>query len=227
MFKQKQIKKYFSILKIALLIFCSGVMMTYAVTPKGLEGRIKSAQKQQMEIHINAQRIRTEKGLVQQEVEVLQTKINAYNEEIRLDKEEWQRLERVVDLSKELLDIENGVLSPSITKIGASEGVQELVRYAYSKRGLDFVLTLDAENGLWQIDRKSNIVGANGYSDFGLCQLNMKYHEPFIRSAEFKNGNAQIDYCAGVWDNAMKRGIIRTTFYGYNTRHNNLKNFKI
>jgi len=62
------------------------------------------------------------------------------------------------------------------------------------------------------------IVGANGYSDFGMCQLNMQWHEPFIRSEEFKDPYKQIDYCYEVYQDGIKRGKIRTTFYGYNHR---------
>ena len=61
---------------------------------------------------------------------------------------------------------------------------QDLINYAYKKGGRDFLLTLNGENGIWQWDRKSDRVGANGYSDYGLCQLNGQYHAKFI----FANG---------------------------------------
>ncbi len=114
-----------------------------------------------------------------------------------------------------------------MTKVGASEGVQKIVDYAFQLGGKDFVLTLEAENGLWKSDRKSDKVGANGYSDFGLCQLNMEYHEPFIRSQEFNNPYKQIDYCYEVWKKAINQGRIKTTFYGYNRRHVVISNFHL
>lgn len=67
--------------------------------------------------------------------------------------------------------------------------------------------------------RKSDIVGANGYSDFGLCQLNRQWHWKFIDSPEFQDPFKQIDYCWGVYQDAINKDRIKTTFYGYNNRH--------
>lgn len=108
--------------------------------------------------------------------------------------------------------------------------MQDLVNYAYKIGGKDFLLTLEGENGLWKWDRKSGMVGANGYSDYGLCQLNGQYHASFIFAnganlkagwgKDFQDPYKQLDYCLGVWKDAIAKGRITTTFYAYNVRHN-------
>lgn len=84
------------------------------------------------------------------------------------------------------------------------------------------MFTLEAENGRWDINAINR--NRNGSFDKGLCQLNSQYHSPFINSKEFKDWRKQIDYCWGVWQDAIKKGRIRTTFYGYNHRYTRSKN---
>lgn len=96
---------------------------------------------------------------------------------------------------------------------------QELIKFANSLGGKDFVLTLDAENGEWTTDRRSMQIGVNGHWDWGICQLNYQWHAPFIDHEEFNDPYKQIEYCWGVYQDGMKRGIIHRTFYGYNNRH--------
>lgn len=38
-------------------------------------------------------------------------------------------------------------------------------------------------------------------------------------SKSWYSWNAQVDYCISVWTDAKKRGIMKTTFYGYNVRN--------
>jgi CTP:phosphocholine cytidylyltransferase-like protein len=90
---------------------------------------------------------------------------------------------------------------------------------------MDFVLTLDSENGTWNKNRMSMIVWANGYRDQGICQLNRKYHIKFINSPEFQNEYKQVDYCWEVWKKGVLKNRLETTFYWYNTRDRNRKNF--
>ena len=116
-----------------------------------------------------------------------------------------------------------------------NEEIQNLVNYAYSLWGKDFLLTLEWENGLWKWNRKSTLVWSNGFSDYGLCQLNAKYHGKFIFansvnlhagfSENFKDPYKQIDYCWGVFQDGVKRGIIASTFYAYNTRHDKAQRY--
>lgn len=114
--------------------------------------------------------------------------------------------------------------------------IQDVINYAYKKGGKDFLLTLEGENGLWKWDRKSGIVGSNGYSDYGLCQLNAQYHGKFIFangynlkdgfSNQFKDPYKQVDICFEVWQDAFEKGRIKTTFYAYNNRHNKAGRFE-
>lgn len=95
---------------------------------------------------------------------------------------------------------------------------QDLINYAYKVGWKDFLLTLDGENWLWTANRKSNIIWANWYYDFGICQLNKKYHKSFINSKEFEDPYKQVDYCFGVWQDAIKKWRLKTTFYAYRHR---------
>lgn len=105
---------------------------------------------------------------------------------------------------------------------------QDLINYAYKKGGRDFLLTLNGENGIWQWDKKSDMVGSNGYSDYWLCQLNGQYHAKFIFAnganskdgwgKDFQDPYKQVDYCFEVFHDAIKKGMIFTTFYAYRNR---------
>lgn len=90
----------------------------------------------------------------------------------------------------------------------------EIIKYAsiISSNNLDFIGTLEAENGLWRIDRVSK-KNRNGTQDFGLCQLNSRYHSNFIKSPDFKDYKKQINYCWKVYQ------ARPTAFYGYFKRH--------
>lgn len=85
-----------------------------------------------------------------------------------------------------------------------------------------FVLTLNAENGLWFKNRKSP-VNSNWYRDMWLCQLNRKYHYNFIDSKDFQDPYKQIDYCSEVFQKWLERmwrlkTYKNTTFYWFNVR---------
>lgn len=114
-----------------------------------------------------------------------------------------------------------------IIKKWVNDEINKLVNYAYDLWWIDFVLTLEAENWLWKWDRRSMIIWANWHWDYGLCQLNYQWHKPFIDSEEFKDPYKQLDYCNWVFQDWIKRWIIRTTFYWYNNRHKVKNNFII
>lgn len=94
------------------------------------------------------------------------------------------------------------------------------LRYAYEiSQDEDFVLTLKKECGEVSPTCKSYKIGANGHWDYGLCQLNYQWHQPFIDSEDFKDPYKQIDYCWKIYEGYKKRGIIGKRFYAYNVRH--------
>lgn len=118
-----------------------------------------------------------------------------------------------------------------------------LQKYAFRKRWRDFVLTLNAENGSRKIDRQSDAIRKGKRErSFWLCHMQEIYHAPFMRKtwrkevkkwlyivdeveAEkwwhtdwFMNYKTQINYCASIRDDAIKKGRLRTTFYWYNIR---------
>lgn len=102
-------------------------------------------------------------------------------------------------------------------KHGASDEQNAWIMYAFVRCGLDCVKTWEAESG-WRKDIVSK-ANRNGSRDYGLCQVNSQYHSKFIKSPDFQDPYKQLDYCIGIWNDAMKKGRIKTTFYGYNVRN--------
>ena len=104
-----------------------------------------------------------------------------------------------------------------VYKVGASDEQNAWIMYAYERCGIDCVRTFEAESG-WRIDVVSK-ANRNGTRDHGACQLNSQYHKKFINSPDFQDPYKQLDYCIGVWNDAIKKGRMKTTFYGYNVRN--------
>lgn len=104
-------------------------------------------------------------------------------------------------------------------KTTAGEDQNQYIRIAskISNNHLDFILTLNAENGLWTPDRISK-PNRNGTRDYGFCQLNSTYHWNFIQSDGFKDPHTQLQYCWDLYKGYEKRGIVGKRFYGYNIR---------
>lgn len=78
--------------------------------------------------------------------------------------------------------------------------------------GMDMATTMIGENGWFDLHRKSPT------NDHWLCQLNWRRHKNFIKSPAFNDWNLQVDYCIGVWKDAVKKKRIPTTFYAYKWR---------
>lgn len=112
---------------------------------------------------------------------------------------------------------------------------QKIVDYLWEKtHNIDMILTFEYESGLDKDRIVHNYLknGAGEYilneegkriiksTDYGICQLNdpLGGHINFIRSEEFKSWKNQADYCIRVYQDGINRGIIQTTFYGYNHR---------
>lgn len=111
-------------------------------------------------------------------------------------------------------------------KIGASHEQNQWIKYAFDRCGIECIKTWIAESG-FVLDRKSNSVNYDGTRDYGICQMNSRYHKQFIFknkkhgsfSQEFLDPYKQLDRCIGIWNDAMKKNRIKTTFYGYNVRN--------
>ena len=109
-----------------------------------------------------------------------------------------------------------------VIRKGATQAIQNKIDYAWSiSKDVDFIYTLDVENaGTWDVNILSEIVGANGYRDKGICQFNIGYHPKIVNDKRFSDYQWQIDQC---WKH-YKGG---TRFYGYDVRSRAIKNFHI
>lgn len=91
----------------------------------------------------------------------------------------------------------------------------KLVRYAslISNNDLDWLATLEQENGIWDMYRKHPNANKNGTTDWG-CGLNSAYHKPMIEKIKAKSVTQEkiLEYCREVY---LKRP---TAFYGYKVR---------
>lgn len=110
----------------------------------------------------------------------------------------------VVGLKKELYEKK---------KVG--EDQNKLVRYAslISGNDLDWIMTLEAENGTFNMYRKHPVKNRNGTTDWA-CGLNSAYHKPMIEKIKAKSVTQEqvLEYCREVY---LKR---KTAFYGYKAR---------
>lgn len=100
--------------------------------------------------------------------------------------------------------------SPHCIKLNVDEDEQQFVRMAtiISNNDLDFLTTLNEENGLWT-PLRVHPMNKDGTRDFGLCGLNSAYHWDFINSENFKNPEKQLRYCYKLYKENPKQ------FYGY------------
>ena len=60
---------------------------------------------------------------------------------------------------------------------------------------------------MWDYNRRSDIIGKNGYYDFGLCQINEGYHPEIVNDPNFSSVEFQLNKCLELY-----RG--GTVFYG-------------
>lgn len=98
-------------------------------------------------------------------------------------------------------------------KVG--EDQNKLVRYAsaISNNDIDWIMTLEAENGTFDMYRKHPVKNRNGTTDWA-CGLNSAYHKPMIAKIKAKTVTQEqvLEYCREVY---LKR---KTAFYGYKVR---------
>lgn len=96
----------------------------------------------------------------------------------------------------------------------------EAMNIAYQLGGMDFVTTLDQENG----QRGLKVEGDAGTS-IGLCQLQKHLHKEFIESPYFLDYEKQVVYCYDVRQDAIEKERLGNTFSGYLARRDNEANF--
>ena len=81
-----------------------------------------------------------------------------------------------------------------------------------SGHDLDFILTLESENGLWTPDR----VGTTG--DIGFCQISPHYHPQVVNHPNFYDPYWQLRKCLEYYQGGVR-------FYGYDNRLKNKPKF--
>lgn len=84
------------------------------------------------------------------------------------------------------------------------------MQYAWEiSKDKNFVYLLEAENGkAWDHQRRSILIGKNGYYDYGMCQINKGYHKKIVNDDRFfTDWKWQMNQCLRLY----KGG---TTFYG-------------
>ena len=79
--------------------------------------------------------------------------------------------------------------------------VQQYVQHAYaiSSGNMDFVLTLQAENGAWDPLRKSKTEPS-----YGFCQFNTRWHRRIVQDPRFKDPFWQLDQCRWYYSHGTK-----------------------
>jgi len=137
------------------------------------------------------------------------------------DPDDIAQLEFLVIKISELYHAKKSVMEQRANKVQHNrfpEGSiqQQYVDYAFaiSWGDKDFILTLQAENSAWSIDRQSNYY-RNGRREpsFGLCQINKDYHADIVNDPRFfSDWKRQIETCWNSYRNWVR-------FYGYDVRH--------
>lgn len=115
-----------------------------------------------------------------------------------------------------------------IVRKDGNQKSQEIIDYIFNKtKNVNMILTFQKENGSWDVNTVSK-PNSNGTRDYGICQVNSKYHSNWIKDPRFKEWKNQADYCIEIYLKAEKKGTLRTTFYAYNIRSQALQffNFK-
>lgn len=104
-------------------------------------------------------------------------------------------------------------------KKDVGEDQNQYVRYAskISNNDLDFLATLNQENGLWTPDRQAT----NGETSYGFCQIHSYYHPEIVKDPRFfSDPYWQLDKC---WE-LYKGG---TRFYGADLKSNSYDKFTL
>lgn len=103
-------------------------------------------------------------------------------------------------------------------KVGDDQNRVVALASKISNNDLDWILTLEAENALWDLRRKHPNQNKNGTWDYA-CGLNSAYHKPFINQLKVKSDTEILQYCYDVY--TKRKGA----FYGYFQRKKHVDKF--
>lgn len=137
--------------------------------------------------------------------------------------------EKPIIMSKELEAakwLKQSVMSISLKKSQKTDGCpikiilrkgwnDPRVQYAYnlSCGDMDFIKTIEAESK-WDV----NALGDHGKS-FWLCQIHKGFNAKMQKAyRELKTDNEKVEMCYYQYKDWVRRGVIKTRLYGYNTR---------
>ncbi len=98
-------------------------------------------------------------------------------------------------------------------KVGEDENHVVRLASEISNNDLNWILTLEAENGLWNMYRKHPKKNKNGTWDYS-CGLNDAFHQDEIAKIKVKSVSEEqiLRYCYAVYQEK------HTRFYGYRVR---------
>jgi hypothetical protein len=114
-------------------------------------------------------------------------------------------------------------------KINWWELTKDLVDYAYdvSDGDLDFIHTIECENGMWEPLRQSNVVKEwKRETSYGLCQRNTRWFSNIVNDPNFSDPYWQIDTCWEMYNNRKEIWILHNRLYGYNNRRRCAQKFE-
>ncbi len=104
-----------------------------------------------------------------------------------------------------------GPVEPVPTLENGTEAQNEVIRYAWQlSHDLNFIYTLNGENGTWNYQRIHNPRGNTVGTDMGLCGINSWFHPEIVTDPRFfSDEHWQLEQCYKMWKGSVK-------FYGYN-----------
>lgn len=106
-------------------------------------------------------------------------------------------------------------IEPYPQLVGGTEAQNEVIRYAWEISGkkIDFIYTLNGENGRWDYQRVHNPRANTVGTDMGLCGTNSWFHPEIVTDPRFfTDWKWQTDRCYQMWAGGVK-------FYGYSTKN--------
>lgn len=120
-------------------------------------------------------------------------------------------IDQVASVSPEAPKNENKVYQKK--DVGEDQNSVIAIASEISGNDIDWIATVEAENGLWDMYRKHPNINSNGTWDYS-CGLNSKYHWPFIEKILAKEVTEKqiLTYCYEVYN--KRHGA----FYGYYRR---------